>query len=106
MSHHTAQEIRVINHWTVASLQREVKQFSPVSAVQACAGYFVISVLNAEIITFVGTLCFISHKISTCHITCYMVSGVYCTNSEILKQKDTFILITINRTISVLKQSQ
>ena len=73
MSHHTAQEIRVINHWTVASLQREVKQFSPVLAVQACAGYFVISVLNAEIITFVKTLYFISHKISTSHTTCYMV---------------------------------
>ena len=73
MSHHTAQEIRVINHWTVASLQREVKQFSPVLAVQACAGYFVISVLNAEIITFVKTLYFISHKISTSHTTCYSV---------------------------------
>ena len=71
MSHHTAQEIRVINHCTVASLQREVKQFSPVLAVQACAGYFVISVLNAEMITFVKTLYFISHKISTSHTTCY-----------------------------------
>ena len=56
MSLHTAQKIRVINHWTVASLQREVKRFSPLSAVQACAGYFVISVLNAEIITFVQTV--------------------------------------------------
>ena len=71
MSHHTAQEIRVINHWAVASLQREVKQFSPVLAGQACAGYFVISVLNAEMITFVKTLYFISHKISTSHTTCY-----------------------------------
>ena len=53
---------------------REVKQFSPVLAVQACAGYFVISVLNAEIITFVKTLYFISHKISTSHATCYMTS--------------------------------
>ena len=59
MSHLTAKEIRVINHWTVASLQREVKQFSPASAVQACAGYFVISVLNAEIITFVKTILFL-----------------------------------------------
>ena len=89
MSHHTAEEIRlintVINHWTVASLQREAKQFSTVLAVQACAGYFVISVLNAEIITFVKTLYFISHEISTSHTTCYMVSGEYCTNSGILK---------------------
>ena len=45
----------VINHWTVASLQREAKQFRPVSTVQACSSYFVISVLNAEIITFVKT---------------------------------------------------
>ena len=50
---------------------------SPVLAVQACAGYFVISVLNAEIIAFVKTLYFISHKISTSHTTCYMVD-VFC----------------------------
>ena len=72
MSPHTAQEISVINHWMVASLQREIKQFSPVLAVQACAGYFVIFVLNTEIITFVKTLYFISHEISTSHTTCFM----------------------------------
>ena len=53
MSHHTAQEIGVINHWTITSLQREVKQFSPVSEVEACTGYFLFTVLNAEITTFV-----------------------------------------------------
>ena len=85
MSHHTAQEIRVINHWTVASLQREVKQFSPVLAVQVCAGYFVMSVLNAEIITFVKTLYFIS----------LVTAALSLLTDKCHSLQDSFILISV-----------
>ena len=73
MSHHTSHQIRVINHWTVASLQREARQFSPISAVQACAGYLVISVLTAEIKTFVQILNSVPYEISTSRTTCYNI---------------------------------
>ena len=50
-----------------------------------------ISVLNAEIITFVKTLYFISHKISTSHTTCYSPPVSACVNSNSKSNKQIFV---------------